>query len=135
MGFVARMRTATRRGPFLKATGWCLMSGTWPCTVSSRRAQGTTWGGSDRAPGVFERKAPRWGGRAGELSKTGQFERMLGMAGIENGVGRQTCEGCGRADSCRAWTAGGSFKVVVGDSKERCGFGNENGLVHCPACL
>ncbi|OWM72146.1 hypothetical protein CDL15_Pgr018029 [Punica granatum] len=70
-----------------------------------------------------------------ELNETGRFGRMLGMAGIEKGVGRQACEGCGGARFVPCLDCGGSCKVVVGGSKERCGSCNENGLVHCPACL
>lgn len=70
-----------------------------------------------------------------EINETGRFGRMLMLAGIERGPGRQLCEGCGGARFVPCLDCGGSCKVVVGDGKERCGSCNENGLVHCPACL
>lgn len=70
-----------------------------------------------------------------EMNEAGRFGRLLRAVGVEFGVGRQLCEGCGGARFVPCLDCGGSCKVVVGDTKERCGECNENGLVHCPACL
>lgn len=70
-----------------------------------------------------------------ELNETGRLGRMLTLARIERGPGRQLCEGCGGARFVPCLDCGGSCKVVIGDAKERCGSCNENGLVHCPACI
>ncbi|KAM7494358.1 hypothetical protein LguiB_028967 [Lonicera macranthoides] len=68
------------------------------------------------------------------LNEMGRLRRMLNWAGIQRGVGRQGCEGCGGARFVPCLDCGGSCKVVVGDNKERCSECNENGLVHCPTC-
>ena len=68
------------------------------------------------------------------LNEMGRLRRMLNWAGIQRGVGRQGCEGCGGARFVPCLDCGGSCKVVVGDKKERCSECNENGLVHCPTC-
>lgn len=71
-----------------------------------------------------------------ELNETGRMGRLLRAAGVEKGVGRRVCEGCGGARFVPCLECGGSCKVVVvkGGEKERCGKCNENGLVRCPAC-
>ncbi|XVF12941.1 hypothetical protein REPUB_Repub08aG0163500 [Reevesia pubescens] len=71
-----------------------------------------------------------------ELNESGKLGKILRMAAAERGVGRQACGGCGGVRFVPCMECGGSCKVVVsGDKKERCGKCNENGLVHCPACL
>ncbi|OMO79818.1 Glutaredoxin [Corchorus capsularis] len=71
-----------------------------------------------------------------ELNELGKLGKILNVARVEKGVGRQACGGCGGARFVPCMDCGGSCKVVVsGDKKERCGKCNENGLVHCPACL
>ncbi|KAF5729760.1 glutaredoxin domain-containing cysteine-rich protein 1 [Tripterygium wilfordii] len=70
-----------------------------------------------------------------EINESGKLGRILSYAGVDRGVGRQACEGCGGARFVPCLDCGGSCKVVIGDTKERCGKCNENGLVHCPACL
>ncbi|XAR70157.1 hypothetical protein NMG60_11026927 [Bertholletia excelsa] len=69
------------------------------------------------------------------LNETGRLGRMMSWARVERGVGRQGCEGCGGARFVPCWECGGSCKVYVGESRERCPECNENGLVQCPACL
>ncbi|KAI3453839.1 hypothetical protein Pfo_010502 [Paulownia fortunei] len=69
------------------------------------------------------------------LNETGRLSRILNWARVERGVGRLGCGGCGGARFVPCLECGGSCKVVVGEKKERCGECNENGLVHCPACL
>lgn len=70
-----------------------------------------------------------------ELNESGKLGRMLRLARVETGIGRQACEGCGGARFVPCFDCGGSCKVVlVNGDKERCGLCNENGLVHCPAC-
>ncbi|CBI34507.3 unnamed protein product, partial [Vitis vinifera] len=54
-------------------------------------------------------------------------------AAAKRGVGRQGCEGCGGARFVPCLECGGSCKVMVGETKERCSECNENGLVQCPA--
>ncbi|KAK9274600.1 hypothetical protein L1049_021849 [Liquidambar formosana] len=70
-----------------------------------------------------------------DLNESGRLGRMMNYARVERGVGRQACEGCGGARFVPCLECGGSCKVLVGDKKERCSKCNENGLVHCPACL
>ncbi|KAH7513717.1 hypothetical protein FEM48_Zijuj11G0010800 [Ziziphus jujuba var. spinosa] len=71
-----------------------------------------------------------------ELNETGRLGKMLSYAKVERGIGRLGCEGCGGARFVPCLECGGSCKVVVdGDKKQRCSVCNENGLVHCPACL
>lgn len=71
-----------------------------------------------------------------ELNDSGRLGRILSRAGIERGVGRLGCPGCGGARFVPCLECGGSCKVVAeaGD-KVRCPKCNENGLVHCPSCL
>ncbi|XP_021273980.1 uncharacterized protein LOC110409071 [Herrania umbratica] len=71
-----------------------------------------------------------------ELNESAKLGKILSKARVEKGVGRQACGGCGGARFVPCMECGGSCKVVVSDDKrERCGKCNENGLVHCPACL
>ncbi|XP_017973884.1 PREDICTED: uncharacterized protein LOC18606733 isoform X2 [Theobroma cacao] len=71
-----------------------------------------------------------------ELDESGKLGKILNKARVEKGVGRQACGGCGGARFVPCLECGGSCKVVVsGDKRERCGKCNENGLVHCPACV
>ncbi|GAV88777.1 Glutaredoxin domain-containing protein [Cephalotus follicularis] len=70
-----------------------------------------------------------------ELNELGRLGRILTWARVERGVGRQACEGCGGARFVPCFVCGGSCKVLNGNKKERCGKCNENGLVHCPACI
>ncbi|CAK9143148.1 unnamed protein product [Ilex paraguariensis] len=69
------------------------------------------------------------------LNETGRLGRMMNWARVERGVGRLGCDGCGGARFVPCLECSGSCKVVVGDKKERCSKCNENGLVHCPACV
>ncbi|XP_073042798.1 uncharacterized protein [Primulina eburnea] len=69
------------------------------------------------------------------LNETGRLPRILNWARVERGVGRLGCEGCGGARFVPCLECGGSCKIVVERKKERCGVCNENGLVHCPACI
>uniref|UniRef100_A0A5B7BMU2 Putative glutaredoxin domain-containing cysteine-rich protein 1 n=1 Tax=Davidia involucrata TaxID=16924 RepID=A0A5B7BMU2_DAVIN len=68
------------------------------------------------------------------LNETGRLGRMMNWARVERGVGWQACEGCGGARFVPCLECGGSCKVLIGDTKERCPKCNENGLVHCPVC-
>lgn len=70
-----------------------------------------------------------------ELNEWGRLGKLLNCAKVERGVGRQGCEGCGGARFVPCLECGGSCKVMVGETKERCSECNENGLVQCPACL
>lgn len=72
-----------------------------------------------------------------ELNETGRLGRVLNATRVERGIGRQACGGCGGARFVPCLDCGGSCKVVVhgGLHKERCSKCNENGLVHCPACI
>ncbi|KAL1364113.1 hypothetical protein HN51_012277 [Arachis hypogaea] len=67
-----------------------------------------------------------------ELQETGRLRRILNASGVERGLGRQACGGCGGVRFVPCLDCGGSCKLP---SKERCPNCNENGLVHCPACL
>ncbi|KAK6129940.1 hypothetical protein DH2020_036334 [Rehmannia glutinosa] len=69
------------------------------------------------------------------LNETGRLSRILNWARVERGAGRLGCGGCGGARFVPCLECGGSCKVVVEGKKERCGQCNENGLVHCPACV
>lgn len=73
------------------------------------------------------------------LNESGRLRRIWTWVGVERGSGRQGCEGCGGARFVPCLDCGGSCKVVVvvegKAQKERCPECNENGLVHCPACL
>lgn len=71
-----------------------------------------------------------------ELDESGRLGRMMSHARVEKGVGRQACGGCGGVRFVPCLDCGGSCKVVShnGD-KGRCPKCNENGLVHCAACL
>lgn len=68
------------------------------------------------------------------LNEMGKLRRILRRAAVETGAGRQGCEGCGGARFVPCLECGGSCKVIKGETKERCGACNENGLAHCPAC-
>lgn len=71
-----------------------------------------------------------------ELNESGRLGKMMSHARLERGVGRQACEGCGGARFVPCLDCGGSCKVVlINGDKERCRKCNENGLVHCPACI
>ncbi|XP_020205015.1 uncharacterized protein At3g28850 [Cajanus cajan] len=73
-----------------------------------------------------------------ELNETGRLRRILNATRVERGVGRQACGGCGGARFVPCLECGGSCKVAVDGvraHKERCPNCNENGLVHCPACI
>ncbi|XP_058732140.1 uncharacterized protein LOC131603735 [Vicia villosa] len=76
-----------------------------------------------------------------ELNETGRLGRILNATRVERGVGRQGCGGCGGARFVPCLDCGGSCKLVISgveisDSPvQRCPKCNENGLVHCPACL
>ncbi|KAK6935549.1 Glutaredoxin [Dillenia turbinata] len=71
-----------------------------------------------------------------ELNESGKLGRILRRVGVERGIGRQGCEGCGGARFVPCLECGGSCKVIgEGGEKERCGKCNENGLVLCPACI
>ncbi|XP_030530247.2 uncharacterized protein LOC115740795 [Rhodamnia argentea] len=70
-----------------------------------------------------------------ELNESGRFGKLLAFAGVERGLGRLACEGCGGGRFVPCMDCGGSCKVLVEGRKERCGKCNENGLVHCPVCL
>ncbi|KAM6557762.1 hypothetical protein CsatB_004781 [Cannabis sativa] len=72
-----------------------------------------------------------------ELNDSGRLGRIISRVGLERGVGRLGCSGCGGARFVPCWECGGSCKVVagVGGDKVRCSKCNENGLVHCPTCL
>lgn len=72
-----------------------------------------------------------------ELNESGRLGRILRVTRVERGVGRQACGGCGGTRFVPCLACGGSCKVVGpgGDTKQRCSDCNENGLVHCPACL
>ncbi|MED6131994.1 hypothetical protein PIB30_015362 [Stylosanthes scabra] len=67
-----------------------------------------------------------------ELQETGRLRRIVTVSGVERGVGRQACGGCGGARFVPCLDCGGSCKLA---SKDRCPNCNENGLVHCPACI
>lgn len=71
-----------------------------------------------------------------ELNDSGRLGRIITRTGIERGIGRIGCSGCGGARFVPCLDCGGSRKVVAdaGD-KVRCPKCNENGLVHCPICL
>ncbi|KAK7251446.1 hypothetical protein RIF29_34649 [Crotalaria pallida] len=68
-----------------------------------------------------------------ELNETGRLGRILKATRVERGVGRQACVRCGGARFVPCLDCGGSCKIGV--HKERCPKCNENGLVHCPACV
>lgn len=70
-----------------------------------------------------------------ELNETGRLGRILSATRVERGVGRQGCGGCGGARFVPCLDCGGSCKIKIGADKERCPKCNENGLVHCPACI
>ncbi|XP_028774733.1 uncharacterized protein LOC114731675 [Neltuma alba] len=75
-----------------------------------------------------------------ELNESGRLGRILNATRVERGIGRQACEGCGGARFVPCLECGGSCKVIEtaasgGEVKRRCPHCNENGLVHCPACL
>ncbi|KAK4262920.1 hypothetical protein QN277_028411 [Acacia crassicarpa] len=75
-----------------------------------------------------------------ELNDSGRLGRILNATRVERGIGRQACEGCGGARFVPCLECGGSCKVMETtesgkDVKRRCSHCNENGLVHCPACL
>jgi glutaredoxin domain-containing cysteine-rich protein 1 len=72
-----------------------------------------------------------------ELDETGRLGRILNATRVERGVGRQGCGGCGGLRFVPCYDCGGSCKLVnsVGGVIERCPKCNENGLVHCPACI
>lgn len=70
-----------------------------------------------------------------ELDESGRLGRILNRAGVEKGIGRQACEGCGGARFVPCLDCGGSCKVVIDGVKDRCGKCNENGLILCPLCL
>lgn len=70
-----------------------------------------------------------------DLNEAGRLGRILTYAGVERGVGRQACGGCGGARFVPCLECGGSCRVMVNGDKERCPKCNENGLVLCPACL
>lgn len=70
-----------------------------------------------------------------ELNELGRLGKLLNSAKVERGIGRQGCEGCGGARFVPCLDCGGSCKLVVGETKERCSKCNENGLVQCPVCL
>lgn len=72
-----------------------------------------------------------------ELNESGRLARILKAARVERGLGRQGCGGCGGARFVPCLECGGSCKLVVGaqNQKERCPKCNENGLMHCPACV
>lgn len=73
------------------------------------------------------------------LNESGRLRRIWNWVGAERGSGRQGCEGCGGARFVPCLDCGGSCKVAVvvegKAQKQRCLECNENGLVHCPACL
>lgn len=73
------------------------------------------------------------------LNETGKLRRIWNYVGVERGSGRQGCEGCGGARFVPCLDCGGSCKVVVvvegKTQKQKCPECNENGLMHCPACL
>ncbi|CAK8579359.1 unnamed protein product [Lathyrus sativus] len=76
-----------------------------------------------------------------ELNETGRLGRILNATRVERGVGRQGCGGCGGARFVPCLDCGGSCKLVISgveisdSTLQRCPKCNENGLVHCPACL
>lgn len=73
-----------------------------------------------------------------ELNETGRLGRMLNATRVVRGAGRLGCGGCGGARFVPCLDCGGSCKVVLADAPDklqRCPKCNENGLVHCPACL
>ncbi|GER26795.1 glutaredoxin family protein [Striga asiatica] len=71
-----------------------------------------------------------------DLNETGRLARILAWARVERGPGRLGCGGCGGARFVPCLACSGSCRVVGEDgSKERCGECNENGLVHCLACV
>lgn len=75
-----------------------------------------------------------------ELNESGRLGRILNATRVERGIGRQACEGCGGARFVPCWECGGSCKLIDatgsgGDVKRRCPHCNENGLIHCPACI
>ncbi|GMN31494.1 hypothetical protein TIFTF001_003293 [Ficus carica] len=70
-----------------------------------------------------------------DLDDAGRLGRILTHAGVERGIGRQACGGCGGARFVPCLECGGSCRVMVNGDKERCPKCNENGLVLCPACL
>ncbi|KAL3619171.1 hypothetical protein CASFOL_036741 [Castilleja foliolosa] len=94
-------------------------------------------GGDVAVPRVFVKG--RYIGGAEEvvgLNEMGRLSRILNWARVERGAGRLGCGGCGGARFVPCLGCGGSCKVVgEGGKKERCGECNENGLVHCPACV
>ncbi|KAI4326805.1 hypothetical protein L6164_019336 [Bauhinia variegata] len=71
------------------------------------------------------------------LNETGRLRRILNATRVERGLGRQACGGCGGARFVPCLECGGSCKLLLptGTGKQRCPKCNENGLVHCPACL
>ncbi|WOH14990.1 hypothetical protein DCAR_0934520 [Daucus carota subsp. sativus] len=73
------------------------------------------------------------------LNETGKLRRIWNWVGVERGSGRQGCEGCGGARFVPCLDCGGSCRVVVvvegKTQKQKCPECNENGLMHCPACL
>ncbi|XP_004503597.1 uncharacterized protein [Cicer arietinum] len=72
-----------------------------------------------------------------ELNETGRLGRILNATRVERGVGRQGCGGCGGVRFVPCLDCGGSCKMVLNNTHQvqRCLKCNENGLVHCPACL
>ncbi|PON34223.1 Thioredoxin-like fold containing protein [Parasponia andersonii] len=71
-----------------------------------------------------------------ELNDSGRLGRILCRTGVERGVGRLGCQGCGGARFVPCLECGGSCKVAAeGGDKVRCTKCNENGLVHCPTCF
>lgn len=68
------------------------------------------------------------------LNEVGKLRRILRRAGAGAETGGGRCEGCGGARFVPCLECGGSCKVIKGETKERCGVCNENGLVHCPLC-
>ncbi|KAF7828119.1 glutaredoxin domain-containing cysteine-rich protein CG12206 [Senna tora] len=86
-----------------------------------------------RVPRVFVKGRYIGGGdEVVALNETGRLGRILNATRVERGIGRQACVGCGGARFVPCLECGGSCKVVT---KQRCAHCNENGLVHCPACL
>ncbi|KAK7318084.1 hypothetical protein RJT34_02782 [Clitoria ternatea] len=73
------------------------------------------------------------------LNETGALRRILNATRVERGVGRQGCGGCGGARFVPCFQCAGSCKLNAnangGVDKQRCPGCNENGLVHCPACV
>lgn len=66
-----------------------------------------------------------------QLNESGRLSRILYATRVERGIGRLACHGCGGARFIPCFHCRGSCRLT----HTRCPHCNENGLLHCPACL